>query len=241
MCAEKVLSTMLFFSLVQVILGDIHQRTTVEENRLSTTWLVNHPPIFQKHFHNGIMVDVKNDTDRMLTFENERQYYLARPDKMTDGEVVDALDHYFWGMTNGIAMELGGLDGSHYTRSMTASFEEKFNWKRILVEGNPFYRDGLMKNSPLAFSANAAICSNPSVLHYSPKEYVGGLLEFMSQDFLERFHSEIYTKCTPPGNLSSIDLDTFHGISAVECIPLTLVMSKAHVKHVNYFVLDVEV
>ena len=30
-------------------------------------------------------------------------------------------------------------------------------------------------------------------------------------------------------------------VSAVDCVPLDLLMRKAHVKHVNLFVLDVEV
>ena len=138
-------------------------------------------------------------------------------------------------------MELGGLDGSHDTRSMTVSFEEKFKWKRIVVEGNPLYREGLQSKSPLAFDVNAAICSNPSTMHYSPREYVGGLLEFMSQDFLRSFHTAIYQNCTPHGNLSSIDFTLFKEVIPVACIPLSQVLHRAHVKHVNYFVLDVEV
>lgn len=241
MHAAKMTSTILFFSLMQVILGDSHRRTTLDDSKMSASWLVNHPPVFQKHVHNGVMVDSRNNSDMMALFEAERQYYLARPDVVTDGEVVDALDHFFWGMTNGTAMELGGLDGSHGTNSMTVSFEEKFNWKRILIEGNPSYREDMMKHSPLAFSVNAAICSNPSTLHYCSKLYVGGLLEFMSQEFLAAYHGEIYTKCTPHGNLSSIDLLSLDNVKAVECIPLTHVLWKAHVHHINYFVLDVEV
>ena len=229
MHAEKMTSTILFFFLMQVMLGD------------SASWLVNHPAVFQKHVHNSIMVDARNNTDMMAIFESERQYYLTRPDGATDGEVVDALDHFFWGMTNGTAMELGGLDGSRGTKSMTASFEEKFNWKRIIIEGNPNYREGMVKNSPQAFTVNAAICSSPSTLHYSSKQYVGGLLEFMSQEFLARWHGDIYAKCTPHGNLSSVDLLSYDNVKAVECISLTHVLSKAHVHHINYFVLDVEV
>lgn len=40
-------------------------------------------------------------------------------DAFTDGEIVDSVEHFFWGMVNGTAMEIGALDGSPATRSMT--------------------------------------------------------------------------------------------------------------------------
>ena len=57
------------------------------------------------------------------------------------GEVVDALEHFFWGMKNGLAMEIGALDGSPHTRSMTTEYESQMGWSRILVEGDPSYRE----------------------------------------------------------------------------------------------------
>lgn len=214
----------------------------VRDDHEQYEWLVNTPPNFHEHsFRNGTMIDAKSDAEVMAKFESERQFYLDNPCSHTDGEVVDALDHYFWGMTNGLAMELGGLDGSHGTRSMTVSFEEKFKWKRIIVEGNPLYRKGLVQNSPLAFGVNAAICSDPTTMHYSSREYIGGLLEFMSEKFLRDFHTAIYRNCTPHGNLSSVDFTQFKDVTPVACIPLAQVLHRAHVKHINYFVLDVEV
>ena len=230
--------------VLQAVTGDLTQTTGPAEahEHEQLGWLVNHPPHFQQHaVTDGMMIDVKSDADQMAKFESERQFYLDRPDGHTDGEVIDALDHFFWGMTNGISMELGGLDGSRETRSMTVSFEEKFKWKRIVIEGNPLYRQGLQTKSPLAFGVNAAICSDPSVMHYSPREYVGGLLEFMSNEFLRDFHNAIYLNCTPHGNLSSVDFSLFKEVVPVACIPLSQVLHRAHVKHVNYFVLDVEV
>ena len=76
------------------------------------------------------------------------------------GEIVDGIEKYFWGIRNGVAMEIGrnlmriylvycvkkvsfkvfkknffsgGLDGSPDTKSMTFGFEN-FGWKRILVD-----------------------------------------------------------------------------------------------------------
>ena len=42
-------------------------------------------------------------------------YALQRTYRDNDGEAVDAMEHYFYGQSNGIALELGGLDGSFKT------------------------------------------------------------------------------------------------------------------------------
>ena len=57
------------------------------------------------------------------------------------GEVVDAIEHFFWGVRNGIALELGALDGGYKTRSMTFEYEKNIAWKRVLVEADPVYRE----------------------------------------------------------------------------------------------------
>jgi hypothetical protein len=66
-------------------------------------------------------------------------FLLGLVDAFTDGEFVDVMEHFFWAIGNGIAMELGALDGSPKTRSMTYHLEG-FQWRRILVDGNPKYR-----------------------------------------------------------------------------------------------------
>ena len=99
-------------------------------------WLVNNPPDF-KDSNNllGKLVDVHDNTKNMSFFSEFSDYFLVRTDAFTDGEVVDALEHYFWGKTQGLAMELGALDGASYSRSMTVEYEKSFGWKRILIEG----------------------------------------------------------------------------------------------------------
>ena len=59
------------------------------------------------------------------------------------GEVVDVIEHYFWGIRNGLAMEIGALDGSPHTRSMTYEYEAQMDWKRIMVEGDPSHKDNV--------------------------------------------------------------------------------------------------
>jgi hypothetical protein len=204
-------------------------------------WLLNNPPYFQKASRTG-MHDVRTNETAMAHFAENSDILLEKTDGWTDGEVVDAMEHFFWGMRDGVAIELGALDGSPHTRSCTFEYERILGWRRILIEGNPTYHDDLMKNSPLAFSVNAAICSNPSVVHYAQSDYVGGIVEFMSQSFMQTFHGRIYNNCKPPGNLTSFDWSTVKDwVKPVECIPMSHVLRKAHVKHINYFILDVEV
>jgi len=208
-----------------------------------TRWLVNYPRIFHDHQVQGSLEDFKNDTTAMQQFTSTIQWHLDRTDAFTDGEVVDALEHFFWGLRGGVAMELGALDGSPSTRSMTYEYEKSFGWRRVLIDANPVYRPLLAKNSPLAFSANAAICANQTTVHFAAVEYVGGIVEFMATSFLKEYHKTIYNACTPPGNISSLqdsNFAQFPQVKPVECIPLSHVLHKAHVTHVNYFILDVE-
>lgn len=50
---------------------------------------------------------------------------------------------------------------------MTYEYEQLFGWHRILIEGDPGYRETLIKNSPKAFSAVAAICETHTKVHFS--------------------------------------------------------------------------
>jgi len=44
----------------------------------------------------------------------------------------------------------------------------------------------------------------------------------------------------PAGNISSVDWSSMKNVIAVDCVPLTLILHKAQIKHVNFFILDVE-
>lgn len=125
---------------------------------------------------------------------------------------------------------------------MTLPYENKLGWKRILVEGDPTYRKLLVDRSPQSFSANAAICEHHTQVHFSRGEYIGGILEFMNEAFMRDYHGGIYKKMVPPGNVSSItDWSAFPSVMLIDCIPLSVILHKARARHVNYFILDVEV
>lgn len=206
-------------------------------------WLINNPRDFHNrsaHLGDGLH-DCRENEKEMEKFVNIVNYFLPRVDGFTDGEVVDALEHFFWGQENGLAIELGALDGSVNTKSQTFEYEKTLKWRRILVEGDPTYKANLLKESSQAFIANAAICADRGLVHFSDQAYTGGILEFMSDEFFRTYHFPVYKSGVPPGNLSSIDFTKHAHVKTIDCIPMSLVLHKAHVRHVNYFVLDVEV
>ena len=137
------------------------------------------------------------------------------------------------------------MDGSPNTRSVTFDYEKVLGWKRILIEGDPKYRNSMIENSPLAFSVNAAICEQATKVHFLSADYTGGIAEFMGNDFMKTYHRDIYNAATIPGNISSINWESLEGknrkVSVIECLPLSLILKKAKVKHINWFILDVEV
>lgn len=125
----------------------------------AASWVVHYP----HDFHNrssktGELLDNRGNGPVMRSFRTLVAARLQTVDGYTDGEVVDALEHFFWGQTDGVAVELGALDGSLETHSMTFDLESSCGWKRILVDGNPQYRAGMKQKSPHSFSVNAAIC-----------------------------------------------------------------------------------
>ncbi len=204
------------------------------------SWIVKVPEHLDS-FSTGTMLDVRNNSEEMKLQEDCSTNNMWKVDIYTDGEVVDALEHYFWGKKNGLSLELGALDGSPHTHSMTYALQESLGWDRILIEANPLYRQDMVKNSPYALSINAAICNKPGKVHYVLHDYTSGIVEFMTPTFLKEFHEQIYNSGTPPGNVTNIPWSFFSNVKEVECIPLSKVFHFFKIHHINFFILDVEV
>lgn len=150
------------------------------QNHDIPSWVVNYPLDFHnRSTHTGDMLDMRNDSNIMKRFIRLVDYFLPRVDGFTDGEIIDAIEHYFWGQMNGLALELGSLDGSTNSKSMTYEYEKSLNWRRILVEGNPKYKDNLIKYSPKSFSVNAAICEKHGQVHFAPAEFTGSYIRYI--------------------------------------------------------------
>ena len=206
-------------------------------------WLVNRPPRFQSRLrYEGILENVTRHSAKAQQFEDMRSHYFQYPDRHTEyGEMVDALDHYFWGMTRGLALEVGALDGSDTRYSRTFGFEAQFNWSRILIEADPRFREGLLEKSPSAFTVNATVCATPKQVHFVYSRHFAGILEYMTPDFLRRHHNHIYKSLTPYGNVSSIDVTHLRNVTAVGCTPMYHILQEAHIRHINFVVISTEV
>lgn len=63
----------------------------------------------------------------------------------------------------------------------------------------------------------------------------------MAPQFIAQYHKPIHDLCVPPGNLSSLDWNTLPGVLEVNCMPLNHILHRARIKHINFFILDVEV
>ena len=163
----------------------------------------------------------------------------------TDGEKIDLLEKFFWGMEYGTIIELGALDGGKASHSQSELFEN-FHWKRVLLEGNPTHRDGLMKHVN-AFSANIVVCKQDMV-HYAIGHVpmASGIVEFMAPTFMGQFHKTLYKEAGSTGtfNVSSINWNSDRisslNILKVPCVSIDKVLTTIGLTHVNAFILDVE-
>lgn len=100
-------------------------------------WIVNYPREWPRANIN--LNEVFNDSHRMSEYEtyvNNRlkRYYIGKQPQY-DGEEIDSIEHFFWGLEAGITIELGSRDGTPKTASRTFNHERWFKWKRILIEG----------------------------------------------------------------------------------------------------------
>lgn len=238
---------LIFCSMIATQLVDTKDKSS--SRQLSSVLLppeciANEPLNFRNTLNT--VYDVTNNPTEIKRFASLASAELKKKQtkKYTDGEVVDAMEQFFWGKKNGSCIELGALDGAIYSHSMTRLYEQELNWSRILIEANPSYKIRLKQMSPQAFGVSAAICAKEQKVHYTHygnHNYAAGIIEFMDEQFFQKFHPSIYNKCIPPGNISSLDFKTIRTLKEVDCMPLHKVLSYIEAKHINYFILDVEV
>lgn len=202
------------------------------------SWIVNQPAIFSNGgAHGDRLLDMRNDTANMTFYSAFVRWFTDRVDGFTDGENVDAIEHYFWGIRNGLSMELGALDGSKASRSMTVDYEREMDWKRILIDGDPIYKTKLATESPLAFGVSAAICEKAGKVHFAPGEYIGGIVEFMSEAFMGEYHKNVFKSVNPyikahngsleGFNWADVQLEKERALIEIDCLPLSTILHKA--------------
>ena len=103
----------IFLLLVLIFVGSANDQEQNSKRNLLPKWLVNLPPgwVQEQKLGNNIR-DVSHDVNKMANFADVITVTLSETGGRTDGELPDALEHYFWGKEEGIAIELGALDGS---------------------------------------------------------------------------------------------------------------------------------
>jgi hypothetical protein len=146
-----------------------------------------------------------------------------------DQEDIWLYEHYFYGMEHGVVMESGALDGKLFSNSYL--FEQYANWTALHVEADPTNYGNLILNRPDAINVNGALCSEPTLLHYSSFGVipVRGFVEFMSESFLKKWHGPIYNK--------KVNIDD---LPTVQCLPVRNLLQHLGVKHIDLWILDVE-
>ena len=213
-----------------------------QHHNVKPLWLIHVP----SEFYNstlGSLVDVRCSQEDIKIFNSTFYESIGYLGRSTDGEIRDVVEHFFWGMNNGLAMEIGSRDGTIKQASMTRGLEDLFGWKRILVEGDPTLRDNLRRLSPHAFTVSASICQQEGVYHYGMKGLMSGIIELMDIKFLEIFYKELLDTTSPRGNWSSANWDIYgrkHQMPTISCVPLRTILYAARARHINFFILDVE-
>ena len=203
-------------------------------------WLVMRPDLF-----NPFPKMEKTGTPEK--FRDVVKQYWNITSSGTVGEMIDAVEHFLWQQENGIVMELGALSGGIDTFSQSQIFEN-FGWKRILIEGNPLYFN--TSNLTEAAFVKSAICNKEMQVHYviqHEKPMTSGIAEFMDQPILKHFHDELYKASLNRGMKKSFDMSRVNWNSLNEttfletkCLPLDRILSTLGVRHINFFILDVE-
>jgi len=147
---------------------------------------------------------------------------LAASFRAQGGEDSFAYEHFFWGVVGGVILETGALDGLHFSTSY--GLEAVAGWYSVHVEPGPANYRELVHNRPGALNIHMAICDRPRLVHFWEDRAVGGIVEFMSPEFIARWHERVNLSSAPP----------------VTCLPLAPVLSMYAITHVDLWVLDVE-
>lgn len=165
-----------------------------------------------------------------------------------DNEAHDAQVKYFWGMTEGIVLEIGGLNGQLY--SVSKEFLGA-KWHRILMEGSPKWWSEAKTLSADATYIGGAACGLETGVHYVFQgDHVdgssNGIFEFMAESFAKYFYAPIYDLAMKNGVYTPSAVDWTQAAKSnirftpVPCVSLAAVFAHLLVKKINFFILDTE-
>ena len=156
--------------------------------------------------------------------------YYRRYARAQDLEDLYAYEHFFYGVVAGTVLESGALDGIRYSTSWF--FEKVAQWQAVHIEPSLLSFTALTRNRPAAVNIHSAVCDSTRRVHLlesgvGHRAAVNGIVEFMSDEFLRAWHP----------TLQRSDLSA---IPEVLCQPVSAILSKLGLTHINLWILDVE-
>ena len=200
------------------------------KSEFSNSLVINYPlHLFSNEADNNYewRSEAKYDQNFRITHEKSRTWLKMA--NAQDSEDAWLYENWFYGMTNGVIMESGALNG--VTFSTSHMFETFANWTAIHIEADPENYKELVKNRINAINVNCALCSEPKLLHYSSGSVIPtrGFIELMSPSFIKKWHKKVYY------NITKIE-----DLPTVQCVKITSVLRQLNIKHVDVWILDVE-
>ena len=170
----------------------------------------------------------KASYNKKIVEETEETKNWVEYARAQDQEDIYLYETYFYGMTGGLVIESGALDGELFSNSHL--LEHFANWSAILVEADPENYSNLKNNRPRAVNVHGALCSESRLLHYSSEGVipVRGFIEFMTPSFIKQWHGRVYNNRTKISDLPT-----------VQCLPMKILLRELNVNHVDLWILDV--
>ena len=169
---------------------------------------------------------------------------LKKESRAQVGEDLWLYENWFFGMTNGVILESGALDGDLLS---TSRMFELLNWKSVHIgtrhgfyclvslicfsEADPENFSRLKVNRPNSININGGLCSDARILHYINRgpPTIRGFVEFMDPAFLKHWHGKLVNNSAAVNDLPTIP-----------CLPLKYLLKLLQLNHIDIWVLDVE-
>lgn len=146
-----------------------------------------------------------------------------------DAEDTHVYERYFFGRAGGTFLEAGAVDGVRF--SVTHALDKDLGWRGVLVEGSPLSAAGLFKQRPEHICIHAVLCGRPRSVafmeHASSSPLTRGIAELMPDAYMA-FHFPNVSRQSSGGQIQ------------VKCQQLSPLLARVGIRHINYWVLDVE-
>lgn len=178
-----------------------------------------------QQFGNWRSMAFYNTTFASITSNNSEVYETLR--KSQFNEDIWVHEKWFYGIQHGIVLESGALEGLFM--SSTYMLEYLSGWTAIHVEANIKSFKKLIRNRYKSINVNAALCSEPAVLHYVDIDLpdTHGIYEFMTKQYVTKWHPSL-----SPESLNMLPL--------IQCLTVKQLMRILHLTHIDVWYLDTE-